>query len=324
MWRVGLIVLTFACSMSAACIDVIGQDLLASDLAKADPAFASLDPGIVFSYAPALGASKFVSGAELEQWAAKHGLQVKPVSACFARATQLLEPADVAAAVVKAITPDLENLQVDVVEVCPCKLPNGQLQFVSDGASTPTVTHPEAPVFWRGQLIDAQGRSYPVWARVRALASIPVVRAAKGLRQQHIVTREDLELTRIQASPLGLSPAAGIQGYVGKVMKMSLAQGAILKPDFVRTPYEVERGSLVSVDVVNGAAFLALKARAETAGNTGQMVTLMNPAGAARFQALVTGPGHAEVVLSALQADRSDLLSEKREPQAGTVGARSF
>jgi flagella basal body P-ring formation protein FlgA len=325
MWRIGLFVLAFACSLSAGCIGVSGGNLVASDLAKADPAFATLDPSLVFAYAPAPGSQRLVDASELEKWASEHGLQhLKTASACFERTAQELEPADVTAAIRNTLGEGLGRLRIDVVEICPCKVPKGKLDFTLAGASIPPVTHPEAAVLWRGQLIDPDGRSYPVWTRVRVVASVAVVRATRNLHQQHTLTAEDLEIARIDTSPLDFSTAAGIQAYAGKVMKTSLAKGAILQPQFVRAAYEVERGSLVAVDVVNGGARLALSARAEAAGDTGEIITLTNPAGAARFQALVTGPGRAEVVLSSPQSDRPASSSEHAALEPHTVAARSF
>jgi flagella basal body P-ring formation protein FlgA len=310
--------------LSAACIAVGGGKLTAGDLTKADTAFGALDASLVFSFAPAIGEQRTVTGGELAKWASEHGIQNVTVgAACFERAIQELNAKDIAAAVRTAIGPDVEDLQIDVVEICACKVPKGKLEFGLDGASPASLAHSDVPVLWRGQWMGEDGTTYPVWVRVRIVASVQVVRAVKDLRQQHILAAEDLQMVKIQASPLSFPRTASVQAYAGKAMKISLQRGAILRPDFVRAPNEVERGSLVTVEVTNGAAHLALRARAETAGNAGQIVTLTNPAGAARFQALVAGPGHAVVNLSAASLSRAEASNEDAV-QAREALPRSF
>lgn len=319
MWRF-VAPAVLACSLHAGCIAVNETQLLARDLAEANTAFAALDPNLVFSYAPVLG-KRIISAADLEKWAADHGLQnVRASSTCFERAMKNLEREDVMGALKAAIGSDVEDLRLEVTDICPCKVPAGRLQFPLSGASLPPSAHPEIPVLWRGHLVGADGTTYSVWARVRAIASVRAVRALSDLHSQQTLSRKDLEEIRIPASPLR-SPQ-GVVSYEGKVMKVSLARGAVLQPEFVRTPSEVERGSLVTVEVVNGAARLALEARAETAGNTGQVVTLTNPVGAARFRASVTGPGRAQIVLSNQYGQNAN-SSTKTLPMAILTG-RSF
>lgn len=324
MWRLGFILAAFACSMHAACITVDQPQLLARDLAKADPAFATLDPNLVFSYAPSPGKQRFVPATELDKWAADHGLgNVQSSSACFERAAAELRSDDVAAAIKRTLGSDIEGLQVAIVDLCPCRVPLGQLQFPWSGASAPPPGHPEVPVLWRGQMVAADGTSYPVWARLRVIASVHIVRAASSLRQHQTLTEHDLEEAVVQDSPLRFRKPASVLAFAGKVMTVSISRGAILAPEFVRNPDDIERGSLVAVDVVNGAARIALQARAETAGNTGQIVTLINPAGAARFHASVMGPGRAQIVLSPMFHEGA-VASDQNSQASGALANGSF
>lgn len=325
MLRFAPIVALFSFSMSAACIDVNGGNLLARDLAKADPAFEVLDPHLVFSWAPALGEQRVVTRSELQAWASQHGLEHLNISsACFERSAQELDHSEVTAVIKDALGSGLEHLQIDISEVCQCKAPKGKLEFSLAGASRPITAQPDTPVLWRGRVVDSDGAIYPVWVRVRIQALLPVVRAASDVRQQHVLTPEDLQLTKIESSPLVYSATARIEDYAGKVTKVSLSRGAILKPELVRPRYEIERGSVVAVEVVNGGAQLALRARAETAGNAGETVILTNPAGSARFRALVTGPGHAEVLVPAFEQDPWIASTRNSVQESPIAGARSF
>ncbi len=328
MLRAVLVVAALVSSVQAGCIALDGAQITAGDLAKASAEFARLDPALVFSFAPVLGSQRTIPAAELGRWAADHGLgKVILPSACFERASHELAPDEVLRALNAAFETGpyglhMDDLHIDVVEVSRCRLPAGRLEFSLTGASPPPIDHPETPVLWRGRLVASDGRLYPVWARVRVLASVVVVRAATDLRPRKILSREDLEQAKIFSSPLRFQRAETVAAYEGFVTYISVPRGTTLQPGLVHRPFDVERGSLVEVQVVNGGAKLALAAHAETAGNTGDVITLTNPIGAARFRASVTGPARAEILLS---PERLETASIARETRPGNrVSDRNF
>ncbi len=220
---------------AASCVAIDGSQIMARDVAQADPAFASVSPDFPFSYAPAIGQQRIISVSEISAWAAKAGVQTTiSAPACFERPAHKLDAEEIAGAIRQAF-PKNKTVQIDVIEVCKCRVPAGRLEFNVEDASAPPAGHPEMPVLWMGQLTSQSGATYPVWARVRVIAPPP----------------------------------------------------------------DIARGSIVTVDVVNGFTHLKLTARAETAGNTGETVTLTNPQGLRRFRATITGPGLAQINLSA-------------------------
>lgn len=298
MLRACLSLLVFACSIQAACTAIQGREILAGDLAKIDTAFSKLNPAIAFSYAPAAGTQRIVTGSEIDKWAAMEGLEgVHSPEMCFERVAHAANRDDILHAIAELFGSGYEDLRIEVVEVCPCDIPAGRIELPLDGVSAPSAAHPETPVLWRGRVVSPDGTAYPIWARVRVLASITVIRAAETLRAGQAITRQELESVKITASPLAFRKLQTIAAYEGKIMNTSLVRGSILKPTLVHVPSDVERGSVVKVSVLSGSAHLALEARADTAGNVGQNITVTNPMGAARFQATVTGPGRAEIVL---------------------------
>jgi flagellar basal body P-ring formation protein FlgA len=324
MWGAAFILAAFAVSAQAGCIAVEGGEITAGDIAKASSEFAKLDPSLVFSFAPAVGNQRIIGGAELKRWAADHGLgnPVADASLCFERAGRELDAQQIMEAMRRAIRGAPEDLRIEVVETCRCRVPAGQLEFSLSGASQPPAGHPDIPVLWRGRLVDADGHASPVWARVRVTASVIVVRAAVNLRARQVLSGGDLEEVRISESPLRFSQAQTAATFEGKIMNASLARGAILQTELVHAPYDVERGSLVNVEVFNGGAHLVLAAKAETAGNRGEIITLTNPAGAARFPARVTGQGCAEVTVAPER-----FMAAKTVPQMQAesgLGGRSF
>jgi flagella basal body P-ring formation protein FlgA len=299
MLRAVLIGYAVLSALHAECVRVEGSYITAGDLAKASPEFRRLDPALIFSFAPPLGAQRTVSAPELGKWAASHGLAPATIpSACFERSSDKLRQEDVLSALRAVIGSQYDSARIDVVEICPCIVPIGRLEFELSGASSPPEERPETPILWRGRLITPDKHAYPVWVRARVLAAISLVRAASNLQRQQLLCDDDLEVFTAQASPLRFPKPGSTAAYRGKLLNVSVRQGTILQPSMVHSPSDVERGSVVRVEVVNGGAHLILTARAETAGNRGDLVTLTNPAGAARFRASVTGRGRAEIVFS--------------------------
>jgi flagella basal body P-ring formation protein FlgA len=322
MLRTIFVLTLFVSCAAAGCIAVDGPQITAGDLAKVSSEFAKLDSTLVFSFAPVIGTQRIIPATELEQWATEHELgKLSVSSACFERADYELAPDDIVRAL-KAAIGIADDLRIDVLEVCHCKVPTGRLEFPISGASLPPIGHPETPVLWRGRLVAADGHPYPVWVRTQVIASVVVVRAAKSLRSGQVLRREDLEEAKISDSPLRARGAETLAAYEGQIMNISVARGATLQRELVHRPSDVERGSLVQVEVVNGGAHLLLAARAETAGNKGDVITLINPTGATRFHASVTGPERAEISLS---RERLQGAAMAQEPQPGSsVSGRSF
>lgn len=317
MLRVVLISVVFASMLQAGCIAVKGSQITAGDLAKASSVFTKLDPALIFSFAPPAGSQRMISAAEIQRWAAEQGLSgIDLPSACFETASYVLTPELIASTLKTVLGTDAKQLHIEVLEVCQCKVPDGRLEFPLSGASAPPEGHPETPVLWRGRLIATDGRAYMIWARVKVTGLATVVRAAQNLQAGRPLRREDLEVVEVSASPLRFPAEETIAAYEGKIANIALPRGTILRRDRVHTPSDVERGSLVKVEVINGGAHLVLTARAETGGNAGDVITLTNPTGAARFRANVTGRGHAQVALST----GSFTLAEQQENAGRTAG----
>ncbi|MBV9761648.1 MAG: flagellar basal body P-ring formation protein FlgA [Acidobacteriaceae bacterium] len=319
MGKLVLFITALVSTLQAGCIAIDAPQIGAGDLAKADNRFAQLDPGLVFSFAPSIGSSRIIQASELDNWAGEHGLARGGYSAaCFERPGSEFAPEEIRKAIESALGTGFRDLRIDVTEICRCRVPSGRLEFALSGASAPSDRRPDTPVLWKGRVLADGGDVYPVWVKTRVIATVTVVRAARNLRPQQPLTAEDMEAARVSASPLRFSHDQTVAAYVGKIATTYIEQGTVLQADMARSPSEVERGSLVRVEVVDGGARLELDARAETGGNRGDLITLTNPSGAARFHAYVTGPGHAQLTVSR-QASAGELAV--REPVAGNPGA---
>ena len=319
MWRCLFVLPVLSNLLGAAtCVAVEGNEILAKDIAKIEPAFAAVNPNLPFSYAPVIGAQRVIAAAELTHWAAKAGIDVKSARpACFERPAHSLSAADIRAAIQRAF-PGSNIVQIDVLEICKCNVPDGLLDFTLEGAGAPPLGHPDVPVLWRGQIWPAAGSPYPVWARVRVLAKSSVVRLRQNLRSGDIIPQAALEQLTITDSPVRLPRPDSVSNYAGKVINQNARAGSYLNASLISPLPEVTRGSTVTVEVVNGATRLELKARAESAGHIGQTVTVTNPAGLSRFRAIVIGPGVVQIALS--PAPRVDPQEKNGNTPATTSG----
>ena len=319
MWRCLFLLPALSSLLGAAtCVAVEGSQIVAKDVAKVDAAFAAVNPDLPFSYAPVIGTQRIIPAIELAHWAARAGVETKPATpACFERPAHSLSDKDIRAAIERAF-PESNIVQIDILEICKCNIPAGRLDFTVEGAGAPPIGHPDVPVLWRGQIWPESGAPYPVWARVRVLAKSSVVRLRQNLRSGEIIPEGVLEQLTITDSPVHLRRPDSIANYAGKVVNRNVRAGSYLDASLVAPLPEVTRGSTVTVEVINGATRLELKARAESAGHTGETVMLTNPSGLGRFRGTVTGPGTVQVALS--PSPRLDPQEKNRNTPATTTG----
>ncbi|HEY1213010.1 MAG TPA: flagellar basal body P-ring formation chaperone FlgA [Bryobacteraceae bacterium] len=314
-----LFLLAVGTSLQAACVAVEGDQIAGRDLARIYPVFSAVSPDLYFSYAPPVGKQRIVSATELTGWASSNGLTFKSQApVCFERTAYVLTAADAAATIQRTFGQMFPGIKVDVVDVCKCNLPPGTLEFPLAGAALPPLGHPETPVMWRGQLTSRSGMRYPIWVRARVLAQITLVRAKENIRAQQVIEANQVEAVSVTESPLRFAGMQTAATYIGKLAGRSVPEGTYLDLRSVRMPSDVMRGEVVKVDVIDGATHLQLQARAETAGNIGDKVTLVNPSGFRRFQATISGPGRARITLSSF-ADGKQTTAENKGALVATT-----
>jgi flagella basal body P-ring formation protein FlgA len=314
-----LLLFVFGASLHAGCIAVEGDRILGRDLVSVDAAFSAVNPDLYFSYSPAVGKQRIVSATELSGWASSNRLAFKahgPV--CFERTAYALTAADAAAKIQQTFGQMFQSIKVDVVEVCKCNVPPGTLEFPLTGAAPPPLGHPETPVMWRGQLVSRDGMRYPIWARARILVQMSLVRAKENIRAHQVIEANQVDTVSVTESPLRFAGRQNASAYIGKLAARSLPEGSYLDSRSVRMPSDVMRGEVVKVDVIDGATHLQLEARAESAGNIGDKITLINPSGFRRFQAVISGPGHAHIALSSV-AEGNQTTAENKGTLVATT-----
>jgi hypothetical protein len=140
-----------------ACQAVDGDHILAKDLAAARPAFAALDPSLEIGLAPQAGAIRTMRSPELSGLARKHGVAVTdPIpDACFERVTEPLTAARLLPVLEKA----LGEAGVEILDLGLYRLPPGAIEFTRAGLASSGL--------WRGRVVSPEGRSTPVWVKIR-------------------------------------------------------------------------------------------------------------------------------------------------------------
>jgi len=151
-----------------ACQPVEGDRILGKDLAAANSTFAALGPDLAIGFTPLAGVQRTLLSGELARIAREHGISTSgPVApVCFERITEHLT--------VERLLPVLrlafekaaagrEEAPFEIVDFSRYGVPRGALEFNRSGLGSTGL--------WRGRVIYAEGRSTPIWAKIR-LASV--------------------------------------------------------------------------------------------------------------------------------------------------------
>jgi len=127
--------------------------------------------------------------------------------------------------------------------------------------------------------------------------------AARSIRAGADLTAEDLTIQSVRVFPAAPLPVPDISMALGARARRTLEAGEPVQADSLVLPNDVERGDIVSVEVVSGAARLRFEARAETSGQRGKRVYIRNPESGKRFLATVAARG--KVVVQPMPGDSS-------------------
>jgi hypothetical protein len=141
-----------------ACQPVSGARIRGLDLAAANPSFSALAAELDLGPSPAPGNVRFFRRPELERIAGHHAIELlaAPEETCFERTAQALEPEKLIEAMRSAA---VGEPQIELLDFSRNKVPQGRIEFAREGLS--------ASGLWRGRVVDSDGRSTPIWARVK-------------------------------------------------------------------------------------------------------------------------------------------------------------
>ena len=121
--------------------------------------------------------------------------------------------------------------------------------------------------------------------------------ATEVIRTGSVIRENQVRLETHDGPPGESRISASLEEVVGRVAKTSIVAGAPIRNNDVAVAPEIQRGDLVSVEVLNGAARISLEALAATTARLGDSVELKNQASGKTFRAKVSGMGRAVIVL---------------------------
>jgi hypothetical protein len=144
----------------AGCVAIgAGSDrVLLRDLSPAFPALTAEQSDTPVALAPAPGVQRRFDLFELRRLAARFHLSEPAGEVCVERRSTRLDPAHVLDAL-RALMP---AAQIELLDYTRGPVPEGELEFSRIGLPSGTSTG-----IWTGVVRYAQGRRFPVWAKVR-------------------------------------------------------------------------------------------------------------------------------------------------------------
>lgn len=285
-------------SVQPSCRPVSSNRILVKDLAAAVPAFRALPVDLPFGFAPVPGAKRNLDPIDLERFARLHGMEVRVSSpVCFEWALSVPSKADIAAAMRATLARD--NLKIEIVQISTNPAPHGEVVFPMDRLQRPAPTGGSAPVLWRGYVLYGGTQRFAIWARVRL--SIPATRVmtVKAIRAGEIIQSEQVRLESCEAFPLESAIAQNLEEVVGMMTEQSLPAEVPVIRSLLQAPREVTTGDVVQVWVSSGSARLALFARAESSGRSGEYIMVRNLNNGRLFRARIEGKGRVRVYVPA-------------------------
>ncbi len=277
-----------------ACL-AIGQDrVTAADLARIDPAFATLPGATQVAYAPAPGVTRWIAPGDFLRLGRALGLTLAPAGVCLERIVHPLDREKLLAAMRTAGV----GFEIELNAFGPPEAPPGRIEFLpqalphlprlSEAGSLPP------PVLWRGQLVAAGGRAYPVWARARVTRKRLGVIATRDLEAGRIVSANDVTRVELVDYPGWEAPLEDPMLAIGRRVRRPMAAQAPVMSHLLAVRRDIERGDTVTVDLP-GESQATLTAQAESSGRKGETVLLHNPLTGRRFPSRVTGVGRAAI-----------------------------
>lgn len=141
------------------------------------------------------------------------------------------------------------------------------------------------------QELNVKGNATPI-------VKVPVLR--RTAMPNTIINAEDLTEMTLPKRDLRNNVFYSANDLIGMSAKRTLAAGQMIGKNDVTPPVMVKRNELITVVYQNGPVRLSTKARALDNGSKGDLVTLENTTSRKPFQAKITGPQQAEVLVDAI------------------------
>ena len=250
-------------AVAAACLPVQSDRITAADLARAVPAFHSLPPSKVLSYAPLPGHSRVFPEAEMRQRIPDAA--ELPSSVCFEWPMRSLAAAEVVQAMLASLP---SGSRVAVLEMSSQASPPGPVRFPLSGLRRGT---------WKGHVEWGPGRRFAIWARVNVQSPFSRAVAAGAIRAGQRIGENDVRFETGTGDPDAPGIATGPDQVIGRVARRFISAGTPVAIASLDRELTVARGDPVQVRVVAGNTSLTFDGVSEGRGVVGDLVPVRNP-----------------------------------------------
>jgi len=295
LWLVMCCLARFAPAQQPSCVFAEGSEIRGKDLAAALPAFDRLPQDFVLGNMPLPGSKRTIHSSELTSLARRFsiGLPDAP-DICFEWPMAPLGRDRILAAM-RASLP-VPDARIEIVETSLYAVPSGKVEFPWVALGKPALSNQRAAVLWRGDVVYGDGLRYAIWARVRITADCGRVIAMENLKPGIPIAAGQLRVQPAEAFPDPDRCPASLDHFAGLSPLRPIAGGAEVRAALLEPLYDVSKGDAIEVEVHSGGARLALTAKAEMSGRSGDIITVRNPSSNRVFRARVSGKARAIVV----------------------------
>jgi flagella basal body P-ring formation protein FlgA len=278
------------------CEMIANDRIFAEDLATALPAFRKIPGDTVIGYSPEPGSRRVFQTLELQRIGAPYGVAVAPdAQACFEWRLQTLTDDVVRAAIRESL--QSPNASVDVLAISRSQAPVGKVTFPVSGLLASTLTGPDTPVTWRGEVLYHGSHKFSVWARLKVSATMTRVVATQLIQPGQTVAPDQVRVETYDDFPLRNDIVRNLEEAIGRMPRRPIRAGLpVFRADLIE-PFQVQRGDTVDVTAISGSAQLRMPALAESQGRQGDMISLRNPRSGKIFRARIEGKDKALVMV---------------------------
>lgn len=298
-----LLCLTLVLSMaaSAGCIRVEREFIRVADVPQADGS--GLPAEEVLLRAPAVGVRRTVEGAELRRLLRlpDNAPAIPPV--CFEQASETLSPERILEALRKSFPSHEVSIRISDYSRYP--IPKGRLEFSRAGLFATSATVPGRIVLWRGKVVDAGGRSTPVWARIVIETTREVLTSRRTLEPGARIEAADLVQIPKAAHPFEERPLLQPTDVIGLAAKRRIPAGSEITRQMLMEPFDIEARQTVTLEVRADQVRLKMSAIAEGRGRTGDSIWLKQTITGKRLRGRVTGPGMAILEINPISGEKT-------------------
>lgn len=278
-----------AMAAEGGCHSIETESVLARDVAAVLPAFAQVPAEFLIGYVPASGAQRIFHAEELERIARNRNIDLHGLGdVCFTRRLFVPDASVIRESMQKTL--DIPAAKIDILASSRQAVPFGEVVFPRSG-----VQGAGREITWLGYVRGNENTRSPIWARARITAPVPRVVANADLQAGKPIESSQVRIELSEDSPFEQISARSLDDVVGLVPKSTIPRSIAIQKSQIERPMDVARGSIVRVDVFEGAAHITVEAQAETAGMKGSIVTVRNTSSGREFRAEVTGKGQVTV-----------------------------